>query len=304
MSSPGRVTEIIESASGDKPSEDFAGYRHVGSYLHLWVIDGATAVAETPPVMSREMTDPAWFSRALSVAIHREVGHGPLTRARLARALRPLHDSFARKAPRDLDLSAWPQAAMIYLCVSRAPRGLLFEGLSYQDCFFDLQPARARRPVPPSTRAPALPEASALKADLVGGRESMREVRRAMLSGTRGSPVTIFLDSAARGQTLRFTRRGPQVLHLGSDGFARFWEEYALETQQGEMRRTLRRGALSELCRLRNWEIAHADHGRAPKAVDDVTLMRVDLDPRGMPPAQLGTRRRDRTRHRHLSRAR
>src|SRR5258705_8230116 len=109
------LQEIIRSAHSMGPCEDVFGYRRCAGGLHAWVIDGATSIAERQNQMRADMTDPAWFARAVSRGIFAAVKHGRLEKPALAAVLERLPHRYVERCGERGALCDYPLAAMTYL---------------------------------------------------------------------------------------------------------------------------------------------------------------------------------------------
>ena len=287
------VVEIVHASASRAPSDDAAGFRRVGGALHLWVIDGATSVSAVPNRADPALSDAAWFARSLSAAIHRSVIQAPLTPARLADLLRRIEARYRARVRGPLAAHDWPVAAMCYACIRVRGRRFVIEGLDYADCFLMARSTTGLRPQPGPTRRPPLPpDASLPKSDTLLAH--LRARRGAQVERGVSSAVTIRAESAGRGRRVRMAVRGPALVVLGSDGIARLWEAYGLETAAQAMQRFARHGALRGVLRLRDWERTHAGHGREIKPADDATVLLAVLG-LSTPAARWAVRRGDGT---------
>ena len=114
------------------------------------MIDGATSIAAEQNQMRADMTDPAWFARAVSREIFAAVKHGRLEKPALATCSSACGDEYVERCGERVQLCDYPLAAMTYLHVeSEGPRSVVWS-LQWADCFIEHRPiAEPFRPAPP-----------------------------------------------------------------------------------------------------------------------------------------------------------
>ncbi|SDY77066.1 hypothetical protein [Citreimonas salinaria] len=273
---PATPVEILHSAPGPAPSDDAFGLLHRPGVLHAWVIDGATSVSERPNKVLSRLSDPGWFARALSDEIRRTLRHGELTDDALARSLSHLRRRFIDRAGPELDHHDFPVAAMTYLRISRHGRRYAIDSLKFADCFHLQGPVAPARIAPGAALPAPLPKASLpATGPLI---ERMRRRRAAQVRDLASTAITIDPSSAGMGRRRREIAYPGSEIVLGSDGYARLWTEYALQTEEDAIRTTAQVGAARVLHDLRAWERANLGHGKAPKPADDVTVLRLRVN--------------------------
>lgn len=273
---PAAPVEIVYSAPGPAPSDDAFGLLHRRGVLHAWVIDGATSVSERPNKVLSHLSDAGWFARALSNELRRQLRQGELTDGALSRALSHLRRRFVERAGPNLDHHDFPVAAMTYLRISKAGARYAVDSLAFADCFYLLGRASRARTAPSAPLPTRLPKASLPGSGPVI--ERMRERRAAQVRDLASTALTIDAASVAKGRRSRqIVQPGTEII-LGSDGYARIWTEYALQTVSEAIDTTLRAGVSRSLHDLREWERGNLGHGRAPKPADDITVLRLRVN--------------------------
>ena len=272
---PAAPIEIVHSAPGSAPSDDAFGLLYRPGVLHAWVIDGATSVSARPNKVLPHLSDAGWFARALSRELTTCLRHGELTDGALGRALSYLRNRFVARAGPNLDHHDFPVAAMTYLRVSRDGARYVVDSLEFADCFHLTVPSARTRPSPAFPLPPPLPKIGLPETGPMI--ERMRQRRDAQVRDLSSTAVTIDAASVVRGHRSRRLVDMESDIILGSDGYARVWTEYALQTQAAAMADLTQFGAARGLHKLRTWERANLGHGRSPKAADDVTVLRFRL---------------------------
>lgn len=277
-----RLDEIVFSSCSTAQSDDFYGFCRNRAGLHIWVVDGATSVSDRPCRMRPDMRDPAWFARALTAGMMRllrfDAAPGGLTQGRLAPLLAGLRVEYLRRAGPDLQSHDMPIAAMSYLCLRERGRTLDVTGLQYADCFFGLSAAWPRRaagrlaPLPGAPTNASLPRDPALM-------QRLRERRRAQVEDLASSAIGLRPESAFCGAPIRLRHHGPGALMIGTDGFARIYEEYGLQSVRETRRRVMIEGALPTLTRIREFENGEHAARLSIKPADDVTLITASFVP-------------------------
>ena len=270
---PAAPVEIVHSFPGRSPGDDAFGLLYRPGVLHAWVIDGATSVSERPNKVLSHLSDAGWFARALSGELRRHLRYAELTDGALAQVLTHLRRRFIARAGSDLAPHDFPVAAMTYLRISTLDARYAIDSLEFADCFH-LQTRMPGSRIPQTAPLPApLPPTSLPKSGPMI--ERMRERRAAQVRDLTNTALTIDAASVAKGRRSRQIARPGTEIILGSDGYARIWTEYALQTVSEAVATTMRAGASRTLYELREWERANLGHGRAPKPADDVTVLRL-----------------------------
>lgn len=267
-------TEILWSAPGRSRGDDAFGLIYTRNALHVWVIDGATSVSVKPDKIVPGLSDAGWFSRALSSALREKLRYHDLTDGALRSIIAKLRARFVALAGSDLDLHDFPVAAMTYLQITQLGHLFTVQSLSFADCFHAVVPLPERRPLsaamPLILKKTSLPESGPVI-------DRLRLRRAAQVGDLASTALTIDSASVATGLRDVLTAPSGAEIMLGSDGYARLWTEYALDSMPKVLADTVRTGAAAQLSRLRAWEDNFGDHDLAPKPADDVTLIRIRL---------------------------
>lgn len=270
------VIEILHSSCFRGPSDDAFGMRNARSGFHIWVIDGASSIAADPNRYRPDMSDPAWFARALSKRIFRLVGRAPLTASTLRHAVADCESRYMARCAGRVPPFEYPLAAMTYAHIRQVGGLFVINRLDFADCFLHLQPLRPSMPRP-AMAVPAYPPYAPLARDGAAVAE-LRKRRRALMQNDAGSTVlTIRSGSAGCGVWSRLQVSGPTLLAIGSDGIERAWTSYGLLSFREAAAIMADRRALGLLAELRRWERGNIDHGLEVKAADDATLITVAL---------------------------
>jgi len=265
------VREVLHSSCSRARSEDAFGMRNTRSGFHVWVIDGASSIAADPNQYRPDMTDPAWFARALSLLIFRAVGHAPLTKSTLRQAVGDCEARYMKRCAGSVPPYEYPLAAMTYAHIRQAGRVFVINQLDFADCFLHverLQPTEPR----PAIASPAFPPYAPFEQDGTVVAD-LRKRRSAQIQDGAGTALTIRSESAGCGAWRRTRMLGPILLAIGSDGIERAWASYGLLNLRQASRIMVRQRALGLLAGMRRWESGNANHGREIKVADDATLI-------------------------------
>jgi hypothetical protein len=272
------LEEIIRSAHSTAPCEDVFGYRRCAGGLHAWVIDGATSIAATQNQMRADMTDPAWFARAVSRGIFAAVKHGRLEKPALAAVLERLHRAYVESCGERVQLCDYPLAAMTYVHVeSDGPRSVVWS-LRWADCFLAhrpiaepvVRPAPRRRLSEVPLNVPYKP--LAIERDVL---EAMRERRVRQIAEGVGGALTLMPQSAYAATESCLQTTSPLLLLCGSDGFERLWGSYGARSLPDVCDSALAGSLIDEMQRLRDWERENPGQTRELKRADDATVLMV-----------------------------
>jgi hypothetical protein len=272
------LEEIIRSAHSTAPCEDVFGYRRCAGALHAWVIDGATSIAETQNQMRADMTDPAWFARAVSRGVFAAVKHGRLERPALAAVLERLHRTYVERCGERVQMFDYPLAAMTYVCVeSDGPRSMV-RSLQWADCFLEHRPIDEPVVRPgPSRRLSEVPLNVPYKPLAIERNRlaAMRERRARQIVEGVGGALTLMPESAYAATEALLDATSPLLLLCGTDGFKRLWGSYGARSLSDVCGSALAGTLIDEMHRLRDWERENPDHAHDIKRADDATVLMI-----------------------------
>ena len=270
------VREAIIDPVNAWGGDDALGWMTNEKVLQLWAVDGATSVSERPDRVRTGLPDPAWFARHISNGIVRSGRYGELTKDRLARIIRPLEERWMVAVNADAKPYDPPVAALAYASIGRKGNGWTIRTLLYADCFvlaIPLLDPRLTTPAGFGCRQPvrgSLPRSAEILSIL-----RARRAEQLSHGPKAGDALTLRPTSVADGREVvsYLPRRHPWVVLVGTDGFARLWEEYALDTCEIIAARTVRYGLRALVRELRAWEKSNPSHGRNVKAADDASVL-------------------------------
>ncbi|HEX3407612.1 MAG TPA: protein phosphatase 2C domain-containing protein [Caulobacteraceae bacterium] len=282
-----QVKAILSSAGlGAADNDDCAGFVETPAGLYVWVIDGATNIAERD-YLGAGRGDVAWYANALSARLAANAESGPGLSELHAAAARDVAEDYAdlrRLLLKPPPAFAQPMAA---LTLVRLADGC---GELYQlgDCpAFVLEGGAGARRITVGqesetsdesrTRVMAAQRAVgfAPRAVWADRLPSLRKRREAQLAERPLQVSAPAPDAVFGGYSASFDLAGVAALVLMSDGFERFAVKYELGDEAAMARRALAEGPEPLLAALRAVEAADPDCRRFPrlKPSDDATCL-------------------------------
>jgi len=279
------LNEAIRSGCSRYPSEDVFGFRETNSGFNCWVIDGATSIAVNPMQYRNDMSDPAWFARALSLSIFNAVGFRAMNEKTISSILLNLRNRYLEKCACNVHPHDYPLAAATYVNLQCKADEVILTVLEYADCFFsissldgDFHKSRFSKPPNPVFSFPVEPKAElpVFSDDLL----SKLRVRRLdqNINGA-SSALTLRPESALTAKKKKYRIRKPTLLLIGSDGFERLWRSYRVRSEDAVQLSARMGRLLAEMSTLREWELESNNISNELKSSDDATVLSIFIDP-------------------------
>lgn len=278
------------SSGASASNEDVIAYKSDGQTLDIWVIDGATSVADRE-FLGLEISDPAWFAQSVSSSFKNHTAAGILPPAAVSASIKEVTSLYEQKTPnQEIPLYAKPLAAMLWIRVRRESGQTALDLWSLGDCRMLAQsqstpslllfPAMTRGDVAPHA-APALsaetgPEARNRTGVLLSHALSERKIREAKHTDPTTARLGFHPDSILYATKHAAKLTGPCTIVAMSDGFYRLVDEYGLYSDTTLLDACRSKGLQALVAELRAYE-ASRDMSQAVKKSDDATAIVIHI---------------------------
>lgn len=227
------------SLPGKHCNEDAFGWKTSGNTLDLWVLDGATSVADEE-FLGLEISDPAWFAQSVSQSLDQNVSGTTDPADAIRTAVENVTARYrAQIGTRDVPLYAYPLSALLWLRAQQSGDAVRLSMWSMGDSRLLISPPAA--PVSlfpkmtrgdvtahPSTTAQPVPEGRSRTGVLLSHVMEERRRREDKHTNPEAARLGFHPDSIKYAETRMIALdRGADILAM-SDGFYRLVDEYYL----------------------------------------------------------------------------
>ena len=271
------------SEAGGAGNEDAYGFHQQDDRLDVWIVDGATSIAEEEH-LGLDISDPAWFAQSINAALGRYIDGGADPMEALREAIVVTGDDYARRVEgKKIPLYEKPLASLVWLRAIAAAERTELRFLAMGDSrfliahknFIELFPLQERGDVvsvAEDNTDTARSRTGVLLSHLQGEKARREQYHTNPASGIVGMDARA-VDYARRQVT---TVNGPFDILAMSDGFYRLVDEYRLYEDGGLYRAAAEKGLPALYQQLRAHEDAAEQRGDpSVKRRDDATAIHI-----------------------------
>jgi hypothetical protein len=224
------------TAKGDGAANDDAvGHAAGRSHVDVWVIDGATSVADEVYVPGAD-SDPAWFAHTLSREIASASGSAMPVDDILRSAIASTRDRYvaATGGFSAVPVYAWPLAAMVFVRATEEAGRIVFHAHCLGDCLAFVSDGAWKPLWQPQAKGDQ-PNYLREKLDRAQMKVRIRERRAEQHASPTMGIVVPDPACVANARHVSFAAGRTAGLVLMTDGFARLFQEYALTSAEKVM---------------------------------------------------------------------
>lgn len=275
------------SLPGKHCNEDAFGWAGSGDHFDLWVLDGATSVADEE-FLGLEISDPAWFAQSVSQSLKERISGAVDPAAVIRDAVETVSAQYkALIGERDVPLYAYPLAALLWLRTRQDGHVTRLSMWSMGDSRLlisppagpvALFPAMTRGDVTahPSPSAQPVPAARSRTGVLLSHVMEERRRREEKHITPEAARLGFHPDSVKYAETRMIELdRGADILAM-SDGFYRLVDEYRLYDDETLLQAARTEGLQPLYEELRAYERTQSmEH--AVKKSDDATAVLIRI---------------------------
>lgn len=292
MSSFYDILEEISSGASVVPThnEDVIGYKGTSQSLDLWVIDGATSIADGE-YLGLPVSDPQWFAETMSDYFYKGSDSGATPPSIVSASVKEVASAYDRMTKnQEIPLSYKPLAAMLWLRATPQGDQTTLELWSLGDCRVLIGQPGAPTPLlfpqlargdisphgAPSPVKSTQPEERSRTGVLLSHALLEKDIREAKHTNPKTARLGFHPDSILYATTHTTTVSALCSILAMSDGFYRLVDEYGLYNDEGLLQACCTRGLPPLLQELREYE-GTRDLSQAVKKSDDASAILVHL---------------------------
>ena len=272
------------SAPGGVCNEDALGYRIGSDNLDVWIIDGATSVADEE-YLKLEISDPAWLARSINDFFQNHasqtIAPPDLIRAATTDMAHRYHEQTALRA---VPVYAWPVAALVWLRAERRGAHTHISLWSMGDSRFLIQqgdqapllfPGVLRKDASPLPGVAVAEEHRSRTGVLMSHVAYERTERERKHTEPQLARMGFHVDSVLHAEFQQTVLQGEFDILGVSDGFYRLVDEYHLYDDQSLMNTAKMQGLDFLYAQLRSHEQSQ-NRAHAIKKSDDATAILIN----------------------------
>lgn len=275
------------SLPGKHCNEDAFGWKISDDTLDLWVLDGATSVADEE-FLGLEISDPAWFARSISQSLDHNISGTADPAVIIRTAVENVSARYkAQIGARHVPLYAYPLSALLWLRAQQTEDAIRLSMWSMGDSRLLISPpaapvslfpemTRGDVTVHPSTTTQAAPEGRNRTGVLLSHAMEERHRREEKHTNPEAARLGFHPDSIKHAETRKIALdQGADILAM-SDGFYRLVDEYHLYDDAALIQAARSKGLQPLYEELRAYErTQNMDH--AVKKSDDATAILIRI---------------------------